>query len=149
MRRHLSGPALALLSKSSLAPEDIDEALEELVRNKAGAVLRARHPLVHRIRQATDINLVQIARRSRYLLIEIEQRANDQPLWLYREQTPRHCLFSCSGKLPETIGTALNGELLEKLVIPAAELKDTQIANVDQLEDAWLSIDVTPTWQEF
>jgi hypothetical protein len=123
--------------------------MEDLVRAKTSAVLRPNHPLVQRVREVTGINLVHISRRSRNLLIEIEQHGDNGPTWQYRELTPRRCTFSCRGQLPSTIETTLQGELLEKLVIPAAALKAIKIANVGVTGDGWLSVDVTPNWHEF
>lgn len=123
--------------------------MEDLVWGKVSAVLRPNHPLVQRVREATGINLVQISRRSRNLLIEIEQHGEDGPSWQYREHTPRRCTFSCRGQLPATIEAALQGELLEKLVIPAAAINNVTIANVGETGDGWLNVDVVTKWREF
>lgn len=130
MRRHVSGPALELLGQAGLSPADIDAALEDLVWSKTSAILRSHHSIVQRIRQATGINVVQIARRSRCLLIEIEQHKDNAPSWQYREHTPRNCVVSCRGQPPDRIEIALHGALLEKLIRPALAMNGTII---DQL----------------
>ena len=111
-------------------------------------MLRKHHPLVRQIEQTTGINVVQIARKSRHLLIEIEQQCSE-PSWVYRERTPRNCNFSCAGDLPSTIELALQGVLLEKLVIPTAEMGKTTINYVGETGDGWLSVDVMPNWYSF
>lgn len=149
MKRYVSSPALALLGRSGLSPSDIDAALEDLVWGKGNAILWSNHPLVQRTRQASDINVVQISRRSRYLLLQIEQHKDGAPSWQYRELTPRSCTFSCRGYLPATIEVALNGELLEKLVIPAVAMGGTVIEQVGASGDGWLNVDVAPPWNLF
>lgn len=148
-KRYISTPAYELLKNAALTAIEIDAALEDLVWNKSPAILRNSHPLVQRIRQTTGINVVQISRRSRYLLLQIEQQKDGAPSWQYRELTPRTCTFSCRGELPATIEVALNGELLEKLVVPAAALGSTAIDRVGTSGDGWLNVDVTPTWNLF
>ena len=123
--------------------------MEELVWSKMSAVLRLNHTLVRCVREATGINLVQISRRSRNLLIEIEQHGVDGPSWQYREHTPRRCTFTCRGQLPATIETALQGELLEKLVLPAVAINSVRIANVGETGDGWLNVNVVPEWRKF
>ncbi len=129
--------------------DEIDAAIEILVRTRAAAILRFDDPLVQRVRDATGINLVHVSRRSRNLLIEIEQVIGAGPSWQYRERTPLRCIFSCRGTLPATIETGLQGELLEKLVIPAAALQGVTIASVADSGDGWLNVDVAPSWQLF
>ncbi|WP_156351350.1 hypothetical protein [Sphingomonas sp. Leaf25] len=149
MRRALSSPSTSLFEQANVQPEELDAAIEDLVWAKASAILRFDHPLLRQVRAATGVNLVQVARRSRNLLIEIEQRSEIGPSWQYREHTPRRCTFSCRGQLPATIETALQGELLEQLVIPAAALQGITIANVAKSGDGWLNIDVAPSWHRF
>lgn len=149
MKRYVSSPACELFDRSDVAPADIDAALEDLVWGKGSAVLRSNHSLVRRIRQATDINVIQISRRSRYLLLQIEQQKDNAPSWQYRELTPRNCTFSCRGQLPATIEVALNGELLDKLVKPAAAIEETIIKQVGATGDGWLAVSVTPPWHLF
>jgi len=149
MRRGLSSPSASLFKQANVQPEGLDAAIEDLVWTKAPAMLRFDHPLVRQVRDSTGINLVQVARRSRNLLIEIEQHSGSGPSWQYREYTPRRCTFSCRGQLPATIETALQGELLERLVIPAAALQDITIASVAGSGDGWLNIDVVPPWHLF
>lgn len=149
MKRRLSSPTNALLNHAGVTPGAIDAAIDDLVRAKASAVLHANHPTVAQIRRTTGINLVQIARRSRYLLIDIEQQTETGPLWQYREITPRHCNFACRGQLPVSIEIALNGELLETLVIPTVAMKGLRIDTVGDTGDGWLSVDVTPAWHVF
>lgn len=145
----LSGPALKLLSQSGLAASQVDEALTALVRDRAQTVLRYHHPLVRRLKDATGINVVQIARRSKYLLIEIEQHDDQGPLWQYREHAPRRCIFSCRGQIPATIEAALQGELLERLVNPAVMLQGAIVQDIAGTADGWLNIHITPQWQSF
>lgn len=149
MRRALSSPSASLFEQANVQPEELDAAIEDLVCAKAAAILRFDHPLVQRVRDGTGITLVQVTRRSRNLLIEIEQHSDVGPSWQYREHTRRRCTFSCRGQLPATIETALQGELLEKLVIPAAALQGIPIANVSGSGDGWLKIDVAPSWHLF
>lgn len=149
MKRYVSSPALTVLGGAGLSPDHIYAALEDRIWGKGSAVLQANHLLVQRIREMTEINVVQIARRSRYLLCQIEQRKDEVPSWQYRELTPRNCTFSCRGQLPAAIEVALNGELLEKLVKPAAALEGTIIKHVGSTGEGWLDVDVTPTWHSF
>lgn len=149
MRRGLSSPSASLFNQAGVRADDVYAAIEELVRVKASAFLRFDHPLLRAVRAATGINLVRVSRRSHNLLIEIEQHQDQWPSWQYREHTPRRCTFSCRGQLPATIETALQGELLEKLVIPAAALQGIKIEYVADSSDGWLKIDVAPTWHFF
>ena len=149
MKRHISEPALSLLTAAGLSASDVDDALGELVSDKRAALLRKPHALIQRIGDQTDINVVSIARKSRHILIEIEQRKSDTAWWQYREHSPRRCVFSCRGQLPATIETALNGALLEKLVRPAIAMSSTTIESVGSTRDGWLEVDVTPAWIEF
>ena len=149
MKRHVSGPTLELLGQAGLAPEDVDSALQKLVWSKTSAILRKHDPLIARICDTTAIGVVQIARKSRYLLMEIEQRGDNGALWQYREQAPSKCIFSCVGQVPDLIESALNGELLEKLVIPAVAMAGMLISNIDETGDGWLNIDVVPPWHRF
>ena len=147
VRRRLSSPSASLFDQAGVRAEEIYVAIEDLVWTRGAAILCFDHPLVQRVRDATDINLVQVSRRSRNVLIEIEQHNGAGPAWQYREHTPRRCTFSCRGELPATIKSALQGELLEKLVIPTAALQGVRIANVAGSGDGWLNVDVAPSWQ--
>ena len=149
MQRHLSSPAKALFGEAEVSPQQIDAALDELVQARASTVLRIHHPLVQRVHAATGINLIQVSRRSRNLLIQIEQACETGPAWQYREHTPRRCTFACRGQLPDTIENALQGELLEKLVVPAAAMEGVVITKVGNTSDGWLTVDVAPTWHLF
>lgn len=149
MKRRLSRPTSALLGQADVVPDAVDSAIDELVTGKSSAVLRANHPIVQQVRHTTGINLVQISRRSRYLLITVEQHSEVGPVWQYRETTPRDCVFACPGQLPPSIEEALNGELLEKLVMPAVAMREVRIDHVGDTGDGWLSVQVTPTWIEF
>ncbi|MDY7524635.1 hypothetical protein [Sphingomonas sp. 10B4] len=149
MKRYLSSPALELFNRTGLSPTSVDAALEDLVWGKGSAILRSHHPLVQRIRQVTALNVVQISRRSHYVLLQIEQQKDGAPSWQYREITPLNCNFSCRGQLPTTIEVALNGELLDKLVKPAIAMGGTVIKHVGPTGDGWLTVDVTPPWHLF
>lgn len=149
MKRQVSGPGLELLRQASIAPDALDSALGDLVGAGACAILRPNHPILEGIRQATRINVVNVSRRSRYLLITIEQQKDGKPSWQYREQSPRRCVFSCRGQLPAAIEVALNGELLEKLVRPTIALHRTVIQQIDPTGEGWLNVDVTPAWHPF
>ncbi len=99
--------------------------------------------------EAAQLNVVQITRRSRYLLVEIEQWKDDQPHWQYREMSPRQCRFSCRGLLPDVLAGALAGKLLAQLVKPDPALNDTTIIDVHSSGDGWLSVEVAPRWEAF
>lgn len=148
MIRHISGPTLKLLDQADLRADEIDAAIEGLVWGKAAAVLRHDHPLILQLRQASAINVVQIARRSRNLLIVIEEHGDAGPVWQYREHTRRRCTFSCRGEIPDTIQAALKDELLDKLVHTAIA-KSTLISGVTPSPDGWLNVDVVPEWHVF
>lgn len=150
-RRHVSVPALELLEKADLPPAEIDAALEALVGSSNGVVLRLNHPLLQRIAHASGVNVTQISRRSRYLLIAIEQFDQQGAYWQYREQTPRDCLFSCRGRLPNNLAISLSGELLKTLACPALApaIADTRIVDVNPVDDNWLNVRVTPEWRLF
>ncbi|EZP73055.1 hypothetical protein BV96_01245 [Sphingomonas paucimobilis] len=149
MKRHLSGPTRELLRKSALLPDHLDEALNALVCCKASAVLRRDHPLIREIAKATSINVTQIARKSRYLLIEVEQSSADGPIWQYREHAPRNCIFSCMGNLPATAMAGLQGEPLAALVSPPLAMDGVMINRVEENGDGWLTVSVTPPWHLF
>lgn len=149
MRRTISGPAQALLDRAGVSPEEIDTALGEMVSGKGIAILRAHHPLIRHIQQTTSINIVQIARRSRTLLIEIEQQRDNKPFWNYREHRPRWCTFSCPGILPDTIEIALHDQLLDKVVESAIAMTGTKITDVSKTDDGWLRFNVVPPWHIF
>lgn len=140
---------LELINRAGLRPEAVDEALDDLVRKPASAILRGSHPIVQRLQQASDINVVQISRRSRCLLVEIEQLNQEGPAWQYREKAPRNCIFSCRGQIPDSIGSALSGALLAKLVVPTIALAETSINDVTATADGWLNVEVKPEWHQF
>ncbi|MEG8022989.1 hypothetical protein [Sphingomonas aerolata] len=75
MRRSLSSPSASLFSQAGVRAGEFDAAIDDLVWAKAPAILRFDHPLMQRVRDGTGINLVQVSRRSRNLLIEIEQHS--------------------------------------------------------------------------
>lgn len=149
MKRHLSEPTLELLKSAKLQPEEVDVALEHLVSDNRPAVLRANHPIVQRIQKASGLCVVQVARRSRYLLIEIEQPAHAGAVWQYRERTPRDCLFSCRGEIAETVRQSLIGRQLEQLVAPTPAIARCRIEGVDDTRDGWLIVAVRPMWYSF
>lgn len=149
MKRHISSPALELLRQAQLPPDDLDQALSGLVQARASATLRRNHPLLESIRRATSINVVDVSRRSRYLLMTIEQQKDGEPSWQYREHSPRRCVFSCRGEIPATIEVALNGALLEKLVRPTMALRKTVITHLGATGEGCLNVDVKPTWHSF
>lgn len=148
-RRHVSEPALELLAKADLPPAEIDAALEALVESSNRAILRVNHPLLQRIARASGVNITQIRRRSRYLLIAIEQFNEQGACWQYREQTPRNCLFSCRGTIADSVAIGLGGELLEKLACPTPALARSRIFDVSPADDVWLNVRVTPEWRPF
>jgi hypothetical protein len=148
-RRHVSDPALELLEKANLPPVEIDAALEAVVWSSSGAVLRVSHPLLQRIAQASGVNVTEIRRRSRYLLIAIEQFDEQGASWQYREHTPRNCLFSCRGQVADGLAIGLGGELLEKLACPTPALSRSRIIDVSPADDMWLNVRVTPEWRLF
>ena len=149
MRRRLSSPSASLFSAAGVQAEELDAAIDDLVWSKMPAILRLDHPLVQQVHAKTDVNLIQVSRRSRNLLIEIEQHCAKGPSWQYREHTPRRCTFSCRGQVPAPLEPPLQGALLETLVIPAAALQGVPIANVADSGDGWLNVDVAPSWQLF
>lgn len=149
MTRHVSRPALTLLERAALTPDEIDRAIDDLVRDKASAMLRKGHDLLRRIEEATGILVVQVARRSRYLLISIEQQIDAAPSWLYRELSPRRCLFSCPGQIPATAAVGLVGRPLRQLADPKTGVEDLIIKEIADTADGWLVVDVTPVWMAF
>lgn len=149
MKRQISEPTLGLLVASGLSATNVDDAIDRLVASQKAALLRKPHDIIKQIADRTGINIVGIARKSRHILIEVEQRKADAAWWQYREHSPRRCIFSCRGQIPETIGTALNGALLEKLVRPAIAMSGTTIGSVGSTSDGWLTVEVAPIWAEF
>ncbi|QBM75166.1 hypothetical protein E2E30_04890 [Sphingomonas sp. AAP5] len=149
MTRHISKPALSLLRQANLTPGEIDLAIDALVDGKASAILRKGHALLRRIEEASGIIVVQIARRSRYLLITIEQATRNAPAWQYRELSPRRCLFSCPGQVPSTIAVGLVGLPLRHLADPMTGMEDLLINAISDTGDSWLVVDVTPVWSTF
>jgi hypothetical protein len=149
MTRHVSTPALALLRQAGLSPGDIDHAIDALVRDKASAMLRKGHGLLRRIEAASGVAVVQIARRSRYLLITIEQAADGAPSWQYREVSPRQCRFSCPGQIPATAAMGLVGQSLRHLARPMTGMDELVIEQISDTPDGWLLVDVTPAWSVF
>lgn len=149
MTRQVSQPALRVFGQANLTPNEIDHAIDDLVLGKASAMLRQGHAVLRRIEEQTGIAVVQIARRSRYLLITIEQRAGDAPAWQYRELSPRRCLFSCPGKIPASAAAGLVGQPLHHLADPMPGMADIVIDAIDDTTDGWLVVDVTPAWLIF
>lgn len=149
MKRQLSGPAVELLERSNLPPSEIDAALDALVQNKAGAVLYHNHPVVQHIAGSTGLNLVQIARKSRHLLIQIEQQNDHGPLWQYREQTPRSCTFACKGQIPLTAQSVLPGKPLSTLATTPLGMDQVIINQVIDDSGGWVTVSVTPPWHIF
>lgn len=139
MKRHLSGPTRELLRKAALLPDHLDDALNAPACCRASAVLRRDHALVRGIAEAPSINITQIARKSRYLLIEVEQSSADGPIWQYREHAPRNCV-SCMGKLPATAMTGLGGEPLNSLVSPPLAMDGVLINRIEENGDGWLTV---------
>lgn len=149
MKRQISEPTLGLLAASGLSATEVDDAIDRLVAAQKATLLRKPHDIIQRIADQTGINVVGIARKSRHILIEIEQRKGGAAWWQYREHSPRRCIFSCRGQVPATIGTALNGVLLEQLVKPAIAMSGTTIGSVGSTTDGWLTVEVAPTWTSF
>lgn len=78
MKRHLSRPTLAHVGDLWLTAAEVGGALGALAWEKAGAILPGHRLLLRRIPQATGINVAQVARKSRPLLIGIEQHEADR-----------------------------------------------------------------------
>lgn len=149
MTRHVSAPALTLLQQAGLRPDEVDLTIDNLVHGKAAAILRRSHALLRRIEEASGITVVQIARRSRYLLITIEQRADGVPAWQYRELSPRRCTFSCPGQVPATTAVGLVGQPLYYLAQPMTGMEALVIEQINDTGDGWLVVDVAPVWSVF
>lgn len=105
--------------------------------------------MLTRMSDASGVDVVQVSRKSRYLLLEIEAVKEKRAHWLYRELAPRKCVFSCRAGLGETLKVALQGKLLAQLAVPHDAIAVTTIDQVQQTGDGWLSVDVTPRWEEF
>lgn len=144
MKRQVSGPTLKLLGSAGVSPDTVDRCLDDMMSKGASAVLRNHHPIVRAIQEAASVNVVQISRKSRCLLIHIEEYNQNGPMWQYREHTPRKFVFSCRGELPATISNALDGELLERLVKPVVSMDGTSITNVVETADGWIDLAVLP-----
>lgn len=149
MQRQISTPAIDLLSKGKTSPTDVEEALEARVARDSTAVLRIDHPLLRHIRESSKIPLVQIRRKSRHILIEIDSKEST-PVWMYREISPRHCRFTVRGRIPETILSILAGKRLESLASPITDgLSKCEIIDIIQAEYDWLDVSINPDWRSF
>jgi hypothetical protein len=149
MRRHVSEITLRLLDGVGISPNELDVEIDARIARRSPAVLPKHHPMLMAMSQTANLNIVQVTRRSRYLLVEIEQWKESEPLWQYRELSPRRCSFACRSALPEVLASALAGKLLTHLAQPSSALNDTVITEVYPSIDGWLSVEVAPRWKAF
>lgn len=145
MIRHVSAITLQLLEGAGLTADALDREFD----GRAPAVLRKAHPMLVAMSNAAGLNVVQAARRSRYLLIEIEQHESGATQWVYREKTARDCIFSCRGTLPDALQGALEGRMLGQLVDPHDAISATTIEHAVDIGAGWLAIGVSPRWETF
>lgn len=149
-KQYVSEPLLALLRQTGVSPRDVDAAIERQANRWAHTLLRQGHACVRRIRAATGLEVVGIARKYRRLLVEIEQHGTDGAIaWHYKEVGRTGGTFRCKAAVPDTVLAALPGRALGDLIQPFPALSTTRIDAVDVVHDGWIELTVTPGWQAF
>lgn len=126
--------------------DDVDTALDALAGRGTKAKLYPGHAAMDDLREATGLNIVEIGRRHRRLLIKIEELINRRPGWAYREVSLKNCIFICPGIIPDAHKSALIGRPLSSLVDPHPALNDVRIKHISDSVDGWSEVYVDPDW---
>ena len=149
LRRWLSDPLLNLLRQSPLGPVDIDASLDGLAGRRDVAKLRPGDAAIDDLRQATGLNVVEVGRRQRRLLMRIEELTNPGRGWAYREMSLNNCIFTCQGTIPDVCKLALIGRPLSSLFEPHPALNNVRIKHVTESDDGWSEVHFDPDWIAF
>lgn len=147
--RYISDPLDDLLQRSGLSPAKIDNAIEQLALRWAPTILRPGHDYLRQINDHTNINVVAISRKYRRLFVEIEQYKGGKAIWHYHERSRTACVFACLGIIPHTVESALVGRPLRSLIIPTPAIAATVVENTSREREGWMTLSVTPQWQQF
>lgn len=149
LHRWLSDPLLYLLRQSSLGPADLDAALDVFARRRDVAKLHPGHAAIDDLRQTARLNIVEVGRRHRRLLVKIEELTNRRPGWAYREMSFNNCIFTCPGTIPDVNKSALVGRPLSSLAQPHPALNNVRIKYITDSADGWSEVHVDPDWIAF
>lgn len=147
----MSEPLLRMLQTGSVTPSAVQKAIEGQIAKYGYPVLRVGHPYVRRVRNATGLNVTDIAWRYGRLLVSIEQIEGRRFRWLYREFKGSYCSFRCPAQLPDTVAIGLRGKPLAIVTDAIRPLLDVAIAGLDDNYASvdWLSLKLAPRWMPF
>ncbi len=128
---------------------DLDASLEALAGRRDVAKLHPGHALINDLRQATGLNVVEVGRRHRRLLVTIEELTHRRPGWAYREVSLNSCIFTCPGTIPDVHKSVLIGGPLSSLAHPHPALNNVRIKDITDSADGWSEVHVDPDWVPF
>lgn len=150
-RRFISEPLLRMLQAGSVTPAAVHKAIAGQAEKYGYPVLRAGHPYVRRTRNATGLNVTDIAWRYNRLLVSIEQIEDRRVRWFYREFKGSYCSFRCPGQIPETAAISLRGKPLDVITNTIMPLMGVTIVGLDEEYSSagWLNLKLAPTWIAF
>lgn len=113
--------------------------------------LRPGHVYLRRIREASGLNVIEIAFRYGRLLMKIEQLKDRRISWFYNEYKGSLCAFRCPGQVPETALIAARGRPLSTIVNLPAPLGPIKIAGVEEeyAHGGEVSLKLAPGWIAF
>lgn len=150
-KRLVSQPLLSMLQAGSVAPIAVHTAIAGQTAKYGYPVLRANHPYVRSVRNATSLNVTEIASRYGRLLVSIEQIMDGRITWFYREFKSTYCSFRYPAQLSDTILAALPGRPLRAVTDGIKPLVDVTIAGEDEqyASAGWLALKLTPRWIAF
>lgn len=148
---YVSKPLLAMLESAGLAAPAVARSIIRQTDKNCYPVLRAPHPYIRRLRDATALHVVEIALRYGRLLVSIEQMKDGRIHWMYREFNSRYCSFQCRAQLPASVAIALRRKPLSIVTDEIDILANVRIAGLDEVSasNGWLSLKLSPEWIAF
>jgi len=148
-QRWLSAPFSQLLADTPVTAAELDAELDTPAARRIAVTLRPPHPLIGSIRKASGLNVVEIGRRHRRLVVAVEEFGRRERSWFYREITRHTCIFGCPGTAPEQKKSTLIGGPLAALADPHPALNAALILQIDDTSDGWSEVRLDPDWVKF
>lgn len=148
-QRWLSAPLSQLLANTPVTAAELDAEFDLPAARRIAVMIRPPHPLIGSIQEATGLNVVEIGRRHRRLIVAIEEFDRRDRSWFYREITRHACIFGCPGVVPEQKKGLLVGGALAALAAPHPALNAARILQIDDTSDGWSEVRLDPGWLMF
>lgn len=150
-KSYVSKPLLAMLESAGIAAPAVARSITRQTDKNCYPVLRAPHPYIRQLRNASGLHVTEVSWRYGRLLVTIEQMKDGRIHWTYREFNSRHCSFQCRVELPETLAIALRGKPLSNLTNDIDVLADVRIAGPDDQSatSGWSCLKLSPDWIAF